>query len=602
MSKCGMNFAAVQHAPDTVYAYPVNENTLRLRIKTAKGDCTRICVRYKNTYDHVSSPSRQKMQLISTDKYNDYYEADITEPGKRFKYYFELTDQSGTVWNYSNYGFAPYNENYNKFFIYPYLFEEDLPGAPDWARQGLIYQIFIDRFNNGDPSNDPDNCVEWDAIPDRKSFYGGDFKGIMDKLDYIASLGATILYLSPIFLSKTNHKYDIIDYYIIDPAFGTVEEARELVKKAHFLGIRVVLDAVFNHCSNKNPLFLDVVSKGTKSKYFDWFSIRGENVETDPLNYDTFAGMVPEMPRLNTSNPHVQDYCIDVAVYWTKQLDIDGWRLDASDEVSHTFWKKFRSRIREVKRDIFILGEVWYRSTPWLLGDEFDSVTNYMFRNAILAMATDPQRSNTEFWDEVCANEMNYRSTTIPFLVNLVGSHDVKRILTALGGNRSMLFPVFGVLITYIGIPLIYYGDEVGIEGGEDPDNRRTMKWDAKNQDTKLLEFMRSLGMLRKNTNSIKNGSVKLLRNLPDRIVGFERIISPSVPIDNICSAEPEDRIILANFSRKNIRTDLILNVDGNGAEKRLYSCLDDRSFAVGDNGCSRIELDGYDFIVLKVR
>lgn len=602
MSKRGMNFAAIQHTPDTVYAYPVNGNTLCLRVKTAKGDCTRACVRYKNIYDHVSSPARQEMRLVSTDKYNDYFEVEITEPGKRFKYFFELTDQSGKVWNYSYYGFTPYNENYNEFFFFPFLFEEDITCAPDWARQGLIYQIFIDRFSNGDPSNDPKDCEEWDTLPDRTSFSGGDFKGIMDKLDYIASLGATILYVSPIFLSETNHKYDTIDYYTIDPAFGTVEEARELVEKAHSLGIRVVLDAVFNHCSNKNALFLDVISKGTKSDFFSWFTICGDNVETDPHNYDTFAGMVPEMPRLNSSNPHVQDYCIDVAVYWTKQLDIDGWRLDAADEVSHTLWKKFHSRLREIKRDIYILGEVWNRATPWLLGDECDSVTNYKFRKALLTMASDPLRSNTEFWNEVCANEMNYRSTTLPFMVNLVGSHDVKRILTALGGNRSMLFPIFGILITYIGIPLIYYGDEVGIEGGEDPDNRRTMEWDTRNQDIQLLEFIRSLGVLRKNTNSIKSGSVKLLRNLPDRVVGFERINPPSLLFGDICSTKPEDRIVLANFSKKGIAVDLNLNVDDTGEEKRLCSCLDDRSFAIDDNGCSRIEIDGYDFIVLKIR
>ncbi|MHB1452404.1 MAG: glycoside hydrolase family 13 protein [Saccharofermentanales bacterium] len=599
MNGQGFDFAAVHHTPDSVYAYPVDSSTLRLRLKTAKGDCTAACVRFKNIYDHTNTPSRQEMVQISSDRYNDYYEAEISEPGKRFKYFFELTGHAGDVWDFSYNGFTPHDASYNEFFFYPYLFEEDVPDSPAWAREGFIYQIFIDRFNNGDRSNDPADCQDWNCMPASRSFYGGDFKGITDKIEYIAALGATILYVNPIFLSDSNHKYDAIDYYRIDPTFGTVEEACALVQRAHALGIRVILDAVFNHCSNKNALFLDVIEKGDASEYYSWFTVNGPKVETAPHNYDTFAGLVPKMPRLNSSHPLVQDYCIDAAVFWTRLLDIDGWRLDVADEVSHVFWRKFRSRLRSVKPDIYILGEVWNRATPWLQGDEFDSVTNYKFRNALLALACSESRSSTDFWDEVCRNEMNYRSTALPFMVNLVSSHDVKRILTELHGNRRCTRPIFGILLTYLGIPLLYYGDEIGIEGGEDPDNRRTMKWDTEDQDTALLDFIRRLGNLRKSSDVLRHGNVMPFRSLPPRMIGFVRSQDRSINNLNPDPTASGDLLMLANFSHE----EGAAVIDGPSGFTEspaiLSSLLDERSFTASPDGKFRIMLPGYDFIIL---
>ncbi|MHB8963474.1 MAG: glycoside hydrolase family 13 protein, partial [Saccharofermentanales bacterium] len=578
MNNPTMNFAAVHHTPDTVFAYPVSTDTLCIRLRTAKGDCAGACIRFKNIYDHVNPPASKEMRLVNTDRYNDYFEAEIKEPCRRFKYFFELTDLTGDVWDYSFSGFAPHDKHYNEYFFYPYLFDEDVPCSPEWAKEGMIYQIFIDRFYNGDQSNDPMDCQEWNSLPASKSFYGGDFKGITKKLEYIAALGTTILYVNPIFLSDSNHKYDTIDYYKIDPAFGTIEEACELVREAHRFGIRVILDAVFNHCSNKNALFVDVIEKGNESAFFSWFSVSGSKVETSPHNYDTFAGQVPKMPRLNTSNHLVQDYCIDASVFWTKLLDIDGWRLDVADEVSHVFWRKFRSSIHRIKPDIYILGEVWNRATPWLQGDEFDSVTNYRFRKALLAFADRKSRTNHDFWDEIGNNEMHYRSTTLPYMVNLVGSHDVKRILTELHGDRRCLYPMFGVLFTYLGIPLLYYGDEIGIEGGEDPDNRRTMKWDEKDQDMELLGFIRRVGNFRRSSDALVHGTVNPIRNLPPRVVGFERTIRPEPSVSNSGAATISSLLVLANFDHENvfvqIKNSLVV----------LTSCLDDRSFYSDDD------------------
>lgn len=620
MKNQNLNFAAVYHTPDSVFAYPVNSNTLCLRLKTAKDDCTGVFVRYKNIYEHNCAPSRKKMRKISSDQYSDYFEVEITESGKRFKYFFEISDRSSVIWDFSYNGFTPYNESYNEYFFYPYLFGEDVVSSPEWSREGLIYQIFIDRFYNGNKSNDPANCKEWNELPASKSFYGGDFKGVSEKLEYIASLGATILYMNPIFLSDTNHKYDTIDYYKIDPAFGTLEEARDLVGKAHNIGIRIVLDAVFNHCSDKNELFVDVVKNGENSKYYNWFSITGPRIETCPPNYDSFAGLVPKMPRLNSSNREVQDYCIKVAAYWTKTLDIDGWRLDVADEVSHVLWRKFRNELKNIKPDIYILGEVWNRATPWLSGDEFDSVTNYKFKNALLSFAGNNNRWQSDFWNEVQKNEMNYKTTTLPFLVNLVSSHDVKRVLTELGGNKALVRLIFVVVMTYRGIPLLYYGDEIGIEGGDDPDNRRTMKWDESEQNTSLLSLIRGLGALRKTSNALGYGEVDPLKSLPPRVVGYKRtFLAESSKCNNNnnetgyqetgCKEstkhvngdkKSEILLILANFNPEPTTFDMDIDFDENVGDLKYKSCFDKREFFKEKNSTLKITLDGYDFLVMK--
>ncbi|NCU27291.1 hypothetical protein EOM86_11320, partial [Candidatus Nomurabacteria bacterium] len=299
MNPYTFDFAAVYHTPDGVYAYPLDIDTLCIRIRTAKSDCLCVHIRFKDVYDHVILPERKRMELIRSDKYYDYYETEIRNKNKRFKYFFELTDRSGNVWDYSYSEFKEHDDEYNEFYFYPYLFAEEVPDPPEWVIGGMIYQIFIDRFRNGDISNDPADRLAWNELPSSKSFYGGDLKGITEKMEYIASLGANMIYVNPIFLSDSNHKYDTIDYYTIDPCFGSVEDACDMVRQAHRFGIRVILDAVFNHCSNKNSIFQDVVANGHNSDHYDWFSVDGNSIKISPHNYDTFAAQVPEIPQEN---------------------------------------------------------------------------------------------------------------------------------------------------------------------------------------------------------------------------------------------------------------------------------------------------------------
>jgi len=591
-----LNSAAIYHVPESVYSYPQDSNKLTVRIKTAKANCKKVVCRYKNIYEHTLRPYYKEMDLIATDEYCDYFETTISLAVRRFKYYFEIIDNEDLVWNFSSEGIAPSSEDYNEYFFYPFILDEEIPNSPKWAREGIIYQIFIDRFDNSDFSNDPPSISSWDSLPDSDSFFGGDFRGVINNLEYIASLGTTIIYLNPIFLSDTNHKYDTIDYYRIDPTFGTVSEAIELVRKAHEYGMRVILDAVFNHASNKNRIFSDVLEKGSKSEYFNWFCINGERIETSPPNYDSFAGLVPEMPRLNTSNTEVQNYLINVAVFWTQMLDIDGWRLDVADEVSHNLWKALRKRLREIKPDIFILGEVWNRATQWLNGDEFDGITNYKFRKYLVSFACDNCVSSIHFWNNVVSNEMNYKTSSLSFFANLISSHDVKRILTQMDGNKELVKLIFGVVMTYRGIPLLYYGDEIGLEGGDDPDNRRTMIWEEKSQDLDLKNFIVKLGKLRKLKKVFAYGTVNIIRNLPNRIIGFERTISKQ----NTLEQNIENVFILVNFDSESSNFNLKkseLSFENNKDE--LTSYFDGRTFKFNEDKHIDICLEGYDFIVL---
>ena len=218
--------------------------------------------------------------------------------------------------------------------------------------------------------------------PTPQSFAGGDLRGIIEKLDYIKGLGINAIYLTPIFQSVSNHKYDINDYRKIDPQFGTKEDLQELVAKAHAMGIRIVLDAVFNHCSMEMKEFQDVLVNGRQSPYYHWFLIDGDYPDPEQMNYECFASC-NYMPKLNTANPETQEFLLDIAIYWIKEADIDGWRLDVADEVSHEFWRRFRKEVKNVKKDCVIIGENWHDAYPYLMGDQYDSIMNYSFTKLV---------------------------------------------------------------------------------------------------------------------------------------------------------------------------------------------------------------------------
>ena len=358
--------------------------------------------------------------------------------------------------------------------------------VPRWARGRVVYQIFADRFRNGDLTNDPPNTRPWRYEPLRPpegwfAFYGGDLKGITDTLAYLRDLGVSVLYLNPIFASTSNHGYDITDYFQINPRLGTLADFDSLLLRAHRLGLRVILDGVFNHCSDQHPFFQDVRRRGPESPYYDWFIIKRwpfpERFDDQhkPMDYYECWWGFGSLPKWNHQNPKVREYLLQAAEFWTRR-GIDGWRLDVPNEVPHDFWKAFRRRLRAINPDLYIVGEIWQIGPEWLQGDEFDALMNYPLAGAIQAFARGTVPAD-RFRQQVAGVYGAYPPEVAPVLFNLLDSHDTPRILTQLQGDTARLRLAVALQMTLPGMPVVYYGDEVGMEGEKDPDCRRVFPW-----------------------------------------------------------------------------------------------------------------------------
>ena len=374
---------------------------------------------------------------------------------------------------------------------------------PAWVQDAIFYQVFVERFRNGDPANDPPGTRPWGEPPTRENFFGGDLAGIRERLQYLADLGITALYLTPIFAAGTNHRYDTYDYLRIDPALGDLDDLRALVAEAHQLGIRVILDAVFNHCGDGFWAFQDLISRGAESPYRDWFVVRSFPIQQDPPTYQTCGGAA-YLPKLNTDNADVRRYLLDVATYWIEEADIDGWRLDVPWKASRGFWEEFRATVRAAKPDAYVVGEIWRDAKPWL--ELWDGVTNYRLRDYILDFCVRDHMDAEDFAFE-CGELFEHLGDAMPWMLNLLGSHDTPRLLTLCGGDDRRAALALTALFTLPGAPMLYYGDEVGMEGENDPDCRRCMEWDEAKWNESIACASRKLIKLRRDLPALRHGS-----------------------------------------------------------------------------------------------
>ena len=303
---------AVYHVGHGNYAYPVSEDTLRITLRTAKGDLQNVTVLYQDRYGGPG-PFATTMEVAAEDELFSFYQADVQLDTKRFGYVFLLDDGKNQVF-YTEKGFFD-DVPPNTQFHYPYIALKDLWEPPKWSQGAMIYQIFPERFANGDPKNDPPAVEPWDALPTVKSQKGGDLQGIIDRFGHLVDLGVDCIYLTPIFQAPSNHKYDTVDYYTIDPHFGDEETLRSLIKLAHEHGIKVVFDAVFNHSGFGFFAFQDVLEHGEGSPYQHWFNIDSFPVQTDPPNYETFSNQIATMPKLMTHQGDVKEYFLEVGIW-----------------------------------------------------------------------------------------------------------------------------------------------------------------------------------------------------------------------------------------------------------------------------------------------
>ncbi|WP_252700773.1 glycoside hydrolase family 13 protein [Natronosalvus vescus] len=509
--------AAVHHRPKSNYAYAYDESTVHVRLRTKRGDVDRCTLLHGDKFDWPGTASRTPMERLGSDERFDYWQVAVQPPYRRLCYAFRLEDDEEALW-LTEWGLESVDENDFPtageqrplhYFEFPFVNPVDVHDPPEWAKDAVFYQLFPERFANGDPERSPNNVEEWGGQPKRDNFFGGDLQGIIDNLDYIANLGVTALYLTPVFESTSNHKYNTTDYLRIDPHFGDEETLCRLVDEAHDRDIRVMLDAVFNHCGRQFEPFQDVLEHGEESEYADWFHIKEFPIEFEPRpNYDAFA-FEPYMPKLNTENPEVKSHLLDVATYWIETADIDGWRLDVANEVDHEFWREFRREVKVIKPETYILGETWHDSSAWLEGDQFDSVMNYPFSYATYDFLATDDIDATTFAEKNTAFTFRYSEQVTDVLFNLLSSHDTPRMLHRCDGDEDRLRLAFFLQLTSPGTPCLYYGDEVGMTGGHDPDCRRTTIWDEDEQNRELRSFVSELIDLRHDHRPLRRGRLR---------------------------------------------------------------------------------------------
>lgn len=542
-----MDTAALYHRTESEYAYLYEKGHFHIRLRTKADDVAHVNLISGDPYTLDSEKwyeTGKEMKKIASTHLHDYWMIDTHEPTKRMSYAFHVIGKDEIEAFYSDQGVYPYEEVFLKeagfYFRIPYIHEIDAFKAPEWAKETIWYQIFPERFANGDSKNDPIGTLPWGSKEklSRDDFFGGDLQGVLEHLDYLEELGINGIYFCPIFKAHSNHKYDTIDYYEIDPDFGDKELFKKVVEEAHKRGIRIMLDAVFNHLGWKSAQWQDVLRNQENSRYKDWFHIHSFPVQsmadftTEELenvgrvNYDTFA-FTGHMPKLNTANLEVQEYLLDIATYWIEEFDIDAWRLDVANEVDHFFWKRFFEETTAVKEDIYILGEIWHSSQNWLNGDEFHSVMNYAFNdnieNYFLKKIISPSRMVSGLNDQL----MLYRQQTSEVMFNLLDSHDTARLLTKANGDKDLVKAALTFMFAQQGTPCIYYGTEIGLDGGPDPDCRKCMIWDEEKQDKEMMAFMKQLIEFRKNYMSILvHGELKWhdVRD-EEQIVGFKRVL-----------------------------------------------------------------------------
>jgi glycosidase len=397
--------------------------------------------------------------------------------------------------------------------------------TPTWVSDAIFYQIFPDRFANGDPAINPPNMLPWNNKPTRRGFHGGDLRGIINKFDYLLDLGVTAIYLNPIFHAPTNHRYNAIDYMRIDPYLGDMKDFRDLMAVAKRSNVRVILDGVLNHCGREFFAFLDIVEKGEASEYKDWFFINKYPVKAygrgKTTDYAAWWG-IRDLPKLNTDNPKVRKYLFDMTRFWLDQ-GIDGWRLDVPNEIPFPFWEEYSEVVKAANADAYLVGEIWQLDANWTNGKRFDGLMNYPVRKFILEGLEGTMKPSQ------MARDAEAVMATYPFenslvMYNLLASHDTKRVLTAVRGSVAKAKLAFAALFAFPGAPAVYYGDEVGMRGGQEPASRGGFPWDERHWNGELRQWVKKLVSLRKESAALRRGSYKtLLKDDGNGLFGFVR-------------------------------------------------------------------------------
>lgn len=409
--------------------------------------------------------------------------------------------------------------------------------TPEWVKDAVFYQIFPDRFAKSERVPKSSCLQAWGSRPTVKGYKGGDLLGVVEHLDYIKDLGINALYLNPIFQSACNHRYHTHDYYQVDPMLGGNAALRELVTEAHRRDIRVVLDGVFNHASRGFFQFNDILEQGKDSAYLDWFTVQEWPLHpydgSQPANYVAWWGL-RDLPKFNTDTPAVREFLMEVGEYWIKEFEIDGWRLDVATEITtEGFWEEFRSRVKAINPEAYIVAEIWVEAQEWLKGDKFDATMNYEWTEAAIAFTAGDRVSvelvkDRSYKPYPALDAAGYGRAIQRLLdlydwnvtqvqMNLLDSHDTARYLSIARGDQASVRLGMLLLMTYPGAPSVYYGDEICIRGSEntevpldDSEARWAFPWEEpETWDQEMLDYFKAVIALRHGHVALRRGAYR---------------------------------------------------------------------------------------------
>ena len=551
-----MKKEAILHIPMSQYAHGIDENHVVFRLRCAKNDLKKCVLFYGDTACRVNPIifSPVEMEIVVSDLYHDYWQVVLDSPYKRLFYYFQLDDGNEKVLYYGDVFTDHLVDDRSEYFKLPFNHRTDIAKVPDWVNDAIVYNIFPDSFASSEKQISCKECsLEYKGQTVHGKL-GGTLWGIADNVNYLEDLGVNCVYLNPIFAAGEYHKYDLLDYYHVDPCFGGDEALHHLVEVLHKHNIRILIDGVFNHCGWYFFAFDDVVKNGEKSRYKDWFYglkfpvVRPNNQEDYP-EYECFA-YERMMPKLDTANPEVSKYFCDVGKYWIEKFNIDGWRLDVASEINDQFWRDFRSAIKSSNPDALLIGEVWESANHWLQGDMFDSTMNYDLRKHCRRFFAEGSINAEEFSGRITDMLMRYRAQMIPAQLNLLDSHDVSRFLSLCNGDQRRYCLAILFSMCFVGMPTIFYGDEQGVQGVLENQYRSPMPWN--NENKTLYEFFKSIISLRKEYVSLRRGTFKLIE-AKDMLLVFERkyedeIITVAINVsDSIHPFSTESKTILTS-------------------------------------------------------
>lgn len=510
-----MKLDAILHIPMSEYCHGLDEKYIVYRMRSTKGDLKRVTLYYGDTACRVTPIifTPVPMELVASDLLHDYWQVIVDSPYNRVYYYFELDDGTETKLYYGDVFTDHLVDDRSQYFKLPFNHRADIAKVPGWVHDAVVYNIFPDSFATSHKyiSLDP---TELDYNGQTvKGKLGGTLRGVAENVDYLKDLGINCVYVNPIFAAGEYHKYDLLDYFHVDPVFGGDEAFREMVDTLHANGIRIIIDGVFNHCGWYFFAFDDVVRNQEKSKYCDWFyhlEFPVQRPET-PEIYPTYACFAYErmMPKLDTANPEVRDYFCRVGRYWVEEFGIDGWRLDVASEVDDGFWRAFRKAVKDVNPDALLIGEVWESANHWLQGDMFDSAMNYDFRKHCNLFFAEAAIDAADFAGRITNMLMRYRVQTVPAQLNLLDSHDVSRFLSLCNGDTTKYKLAILFMMTFVGMPTVFYGDELGIQGILEEEYRHPMPWNG--GDAELRAFFKKAIAMRHELAPLRRGDFRIV-------------------------------------------------------------------------------------------